>query len=75
MLSLKKLDFACACVSVCVCVCVCVCLCLCVCTYVYVCINVGNKNLNCYNSKSYNCDMYNTISRIDKDSKIHKLKF
>ena len=42
--------------------------------YVYVCINVANKNLNYYNSKSYNCHMYNTISRIEKDSKIHKLK-
>ena len=30
--------------------------------YVYVCINVTNQNLNCYNSKSYNCHMYNNIA-------------
>ena len=68
MFSLKKLDFACACM------CVCVCVCVCVHAHVYVCINVTNQNLHRYNSKSYNCHMYKTISRIDEVSKVHKLK-
>ena len=71
---IKTVDFECACVCVYVCMGACVCACARASAYVYVCINVTNQNLNFYNSKNYNSNMYNTISHIEKVSKVHKLK-
>ena len=57
------------------CVCVCVCVCVHVRVRVRVCVRIYLCMYKCDKSKQcYNCHMYNTISRIDEVSKVHKLK-
>ena len=55
--------------------CVCVCVCVHVRVRVRVCVRIYLCMYKCDKSKQcYNCHMYNTISRIDEVSKVHKLK-